>query len=79
MEQESGYLTVAEIAVALKLSKMTVYRMIRSGELPAAQFGKSLRIAERAFSEYLKRSRFEPVRRAFAADMAYANWSGEMQ
>jgi excisionase family DNA binding protein len=37
-------LTVAEVAALVRVSKMTIYRMIRKGELPAIAVGKSFRI-----------------------------------
>ena len=38
--------TVAEVAAAMRVSNMTVYRLIRSGELPALRVGKGYRIFE---------------------------------
>jgi excisionase family DNA binding protein len=40
---EVRWLTVAEVATKLNLSKMTVYRMISQKELPAYQFGRAFR------------------------------------
>ena len=34
-----SFLTVAEVATMLRVSKMTVYRMVHSGDLPAMQVG----------------------------------------
>ncbi|NYE95549.1 excisionase family DNA binding protein [Psychromicrobium silvestre] len=48
------FLTVAEVADVMRVSKMTVYRMIRSGELPAVQFGRSYRVPENAVNEHLR-------------------------
>ncbi len=39
-----GFLTVAEVADQLRVSTMTVYRLIKSGELPATRIGKSYRL-----------------------------------
>jgi excisionase family DNA binding protein len=39
-----GFLTVAEVAVQLRVSTMTVYRLIHSGELAATRIGKSYRL-----------------------------------
>lgn len=50
------FLTVAEVAELLRVSKMTVYRLVHSGELPAARVGRSFRVPERAVQEYLRRS-----------------------
>lgn len=43
-QQRARFLTVAEVADALRVSTMTVYRLIRSGELPAARIGRSYRL-----------------------------------
>lgn len=40
------FLTVAEVAGLMRVSKMTVYRMVHSGELPAVRFGRSYRVPE---------------------------------
>ena len=36
--------TVAEVAAVLRVSNMTVYRLIKAGELPALRVGKNYRI-----------------------------------
>lgn len=43
-----SFLTVAEVADMMRVSKMTVYRLVRSGELPAIRFGRSFRVPESA-------------------------------
>lgn len=50
------YLTVAEVASAMRVSKMTVYRLVQSGDLPAVRFGRSYRVPIAAVEEYLARS-----------------------
>jgi excisionase family DNA binding protein len=42
------FLTVAEVADMMRVSSMTVYRLVKSGELPAVRFGRSYRIPESA-------------------------------
>lgn len=42
------FLTVAEVAEMMRVSNMTVYRMVHAGELPAVRFGRSYRIPESA-------------------------------
>ncbi len=49
-------LTVAEVADALRLSKVTVYRMVNSGALPALKLGRSVRIPEAVVAELLHRA-----------------------
>ena len=52
----TAYLTSAEVAAALRLSKMTVYRMVRAGTLAADRFGKSYRVPESAVEDYIRAS-----------------------
>jgi len=42
------FLTVAEVADMMRVSSMTVYRMVHAGDLPAIRFGRSFRIPESA-------------------------------
>ena len=41
---EAQFMTVTEVADMMRVSRMTVYRMIHSGELPAVRFGRSYRV-----------------------------------
>ncbi|MBO0981715.1 helix-turn-helix domain-containing protein [Microbacterium sp. SD291] len=52
---EVRFLTVAEVAEIMRVSKMTVYRLVHSGELPAIRFGRSFRVPESAVAEALQR------------------------
>lgn len=45
------FLTVAEVAELMRVSKMTVYRMVHAGQLPAVKFGRSYRVPESAVQE----------------------------
>ena len=56
-ETEQHLLTVAEVADVLRVSTMTVYRLIRSGELLATRVGRSYRIWENDVQSYLRRGR----------------------
>ncbi|WP_050502322.1 helix-turn-helix domain-containing protein [Streptomyces monomycini] len=47
-------MTVAGVATVMRVSKMTVYRLVRSGDLPAIRVGRSFRIPEQAVHEYLR-------------------------
>jgi excisionase family DNA binding protein len=51
---EVKFLTVSEVAKLMRVSKMTVYRLVHSGELPAVQIGRSFRVPEQAVHEYLR-------------------------
>jgi excisionase family DNA binding protein len=53
------FLTVAEVAAVMRVSKMTVYRLVHSGELPAIRVGRSFRVPEQAVHDYLRDSFIE--------------------
>lgn len=53
------FLTVAEVAAAMRVSKMTVYRLVHNGELEAVRVGRSFRVPEHAVEEYLRKSYFQ--------------------
>jgi excisionase family DNA binding protein len=48
------FLTVAEVADMMRVSRMTVYRLVHSGELPAIRFGRSFRVPESAVEQLLQ-------------------------
>ncbi|KAD4060163.1 helix-turn-helix domain-containing protein [Arthrobacter yangruifuii] len=48
------FLTVSEVAEVMRVSKMTVYRLVHSGELPAVRFGRSYRVPESAVQQVLR-------------------------
>jgi len=53
---EVRFLTIAEVASAMRVSKMTVYRLVHSGELTAVRVGRSFRVPEQAVHSYLQDS-----------------------
>ena len=53
---EAKFLTVAEVASIMRVSKMTVYRMVHAGELPAVRVGRSFRVPEDEVQKYLRDS-----------------------
>ncbi|OLT13385.1 transcriptional regulator [Pseudonocardia sp. CNS-139] len=52
------FLTVAEVAAMMRVSKMTVYRLVHGGDLPAARVGRSFRVPKRAVEDYLRSAYF---------------------
>lgn len=48
-----GFLTVAEVADLMRVSNMTVYRLIKAGDLGAVRVGKSYRIRPDDVDRYL--------------------------
>lgn len=48
------FLTVQEVASLMRVSTMTIYRMVHGGELPAVRFGRSYRVPANAVESYLR-------------------------
>jgi excisionase family DNA binding protein len=53
------FLTVAEVASLMRVSKMTVYRLVHNGELPAVRVGRSFRVHAKAVHDMLESSYFD--------------------
>jgi excisionase family DNA binding protein len=51
---EVRFLTVAEVAALMRVSKMTVYRLVHGGDLTAVRVGRSFRVPENAVHRYLR-------------------------
>lgn len=47
--------TVREVAEAWNVSRMTIYRLVHSGEIYSLRIGHNFRIPERALRMYLNR------------------------
>ena len=52
---------MAEVAKVMRVSKMTVYRLVHSGELPAVRVGRSFRVPETAVNDYLEQAYVEAM------------------
>ncbi len=50
---KSRFLTVQEVADLMRVSTMTVYRIIKAGDLAAVRFGRSFRVRESDVDAYL--------------------------
>ena len=50
------FLTINEVADAIRLSKMTVYRLVQSHDIEAVRFGRQYRVSEEAVADYIARS-----------------------
>ncbi|MFP4310887.1 MAG: helix-turn-helix domain-containing protein [Nitriliruptoraceae bacterium] len=53
-------LTAAEVADQLRVSTMTIYRLIRSGELPAVRVGRNYRVPVAELERYLAEQVVDP-------------------
>jgi excisionase family DNA binding protein len=51
---KARFLTVQEVAELLRVSSMTVYRLIKAGDLPAVRIGRSFRVRETDVDAYLE-------------------------
>ncbi|MQB00340.1 MAG: helix-turn-helix domain-containing protein [Actinobacteria bacterium] len=47
------FMTVAEVARRLRVSNMTIYRLVNSGQLPAVRVGRGYRIRTDDVNKYL--------------------------
>lgn len=48
------FMTIAEVAEALRVSRMTVYRLVNSHAIHAVRFGRSYRVPESAVESYIE-------------------------
>lgn len=53
-ENAPQFLTVDEVARLLRVSKMTIFRLIQSGELKASRIARQFRIRATDFDDYVK-------------------------
>ncbi|MGI9604242.1 MAG: helix-turn-helix domain-containing protein [Acidimicrobiales bacterium] len=53
IETRGTFLTVAEVAGLMRVSTMTVYRLIKAGDIAAVRVGKSYRIREDDVDQFL--------------------------
>ena len=58
-EDKGTFLTVAEVADIMRVSKMTVYRLVHAGDLPAVRVGRSFRVNDKAVQGYLNNSVYD--------------------
>ncbi len=54
-------LTAAEVAEDLRVSTMTVYRLIRRGDLPAVRVGRNYRVRLTDLEHYLAEQVVDPA------------------
>ena len=49
-------MTVSEVATHLRVSTMTVYRLIKEDQLPAVRVGRGYRIKSQSVNKYLSKA-----------------------
>jgi excisionase family DNA binding protein len=52
-DNRTRYVTVGEVAAQLRVSTMTVYRLVQSGRLPAVRVGRSYRLRDVDVDRYI--------------------------
>ena len=58
LKVDERYATLPEVAERLRVSRRTVYRWIKNGDLNAYQFGREYRITESALKQFLEAHQF---------------------
>ena len=58
LKVDERYSTLPEVAERLKVSRRTVYRWIKNGDLNAYQLGREYRITESALKQFLEAHQF---------------------
>lgn len=53
------WITVKEAATQLRVSKMTIYRLLHDGSIPAIHLRRSFRIKRSDLNNYIKNSRMD--------------------
>lgn len=51
---DQRFLTVAEVAAIMRVSRMTVYRMVHDGQIASIKVGRSFRVPKSAVDSYLR-------------------------
>lgn len=57
MSTESEYMSLEEVAGKMGVKYLTIYRLVRSGEMPAVRLGKQYRVSKRELDAYLEGNR----------------------
>jgi putative molybdopterin biosynthesis protein len=54
-KNKQGFYLVEELAAALRVSNMTIYRYIKKGKIKAYKIGKEFRIGNAEFDAFLRK------------------------
>lgn len=67
MSSEKKFMTLEEVADLLGVRYNLIYRLVRSGEIPASKIGRVYRVATADLEDYLERSKQSVAGRVCAA------------
>jgi excisionase family DNA binding protein len=56
-ESLDNVLTIEELAIYLKISKSTLYKLVREGKIPAQKVGRHWRFRRQAIDRWLEETR----------------------
>ncbi|GAA1741146.1 helix-turn-helix domain-containing protein [Aeromicrobium alkaliterrae] len=59
MASAGEFLTIAEVAAQMRVSKMTVYRLVHGGDLEAVRVGRSFRVTQQAVDAFIDKSFYQ--------------------
>ena len=57
MSKDAEFTTADELATRLRVTKATIYRMARRGEIPYYSIGRAMRFRSQDVEEFLRRCR----------------------
>src|SRR3954452_22203221 len=75
-QTESSYLTPEDIQSELKLSRSTIYRILRSGELPYVRFKRKIRVRREVFEDWCRTAEESSVKESPTAGQSRWGKSG---
>lgn len=57
---DSGLLTIKEVADYLRMGLLTAYKMVKVGKIPAFKIGKQWRVKKEDLEKYIETQKLEP-------------------
>ena len=67
MSQEHSY-TIEEVAQLLKVSKLTIYDLVKKGELPVFRVGRQMRVDREDLQDYIQKGKTKAIPPSFPAE-----------
>ena len=67
MSQDHSY-TIEEVAQLLKVSKLTIYDLVKKGELPVFRVGRQMRVDRADLQHYIQKGKTKPIAPSLPAD-----------
>jgi excisionase family DNA binding protein len=78
MPTDKEHLSLEEVAGEMGVTYQLIYRLVRSGELPAARLGKLYRVSRTDLNAYLERSKREAAERQLRRVRTYYRCKGSL-